>query len=461
MPSERLPQRSCGVILLGRVWSHGSVGAPLSVLLVLGLVAGCASGVMTIPPSTAPSATSGAISTAGDSLTPGASDASASVVATPTRTSSASLRTGTSPTPTVNRLPTPSAPSALDGWIERASFEGESLDVLILGGPGLIAAGSRATTGAGATDALIRLSADGSTWRTAVVQQSSGGSIHAIRQVDGSYVALGTRLLGKADFRGAVWTSTDAERWNLAATFPMLVPEDIFEWDGHLLAWGTGGWTEPYGLFVWTLDDVGRWGAARQVDAPGEAFLAKGVIAAARGYLVFGNRGGVIPAIADRAFVGISPDGLAWRFAPAQGSLEKAGIVSVVERPAGFLAVGWALAGDTSVPAVWRSGDGLAWDRVLETTGLTGGRLVRATLTGDRIVVRGTFGDGTTSRAASWGSSDGTDWTRLPPGSDIPAITGAMSSDPVTYGGRRFAVATLRESSSMRAVVLLQGAVPR
>jgi hypothetical protein len=364
------------------------------------------------------------------------------------------------PAPTAERAPTPSTPIALDGWVECASFADASLDVLVRGGPGLIAAGSRATNGAGGTDALVRVSADGSTWRTAVVEQSSGGSIHAIGHVNGAYLALGTRLLGEADFRGAVWTSVDAERWNLAATFPMLVPERIVEQDGHLLAWGTGGWTEPYGLFVWTLDDGGRWGAARQVDAPGEAFLARGVIESARGYLVFGNRGGVIPAGADRVFVGISPDGLAWRFAPAQESLARAGFVSVVERPDGYLAVGWAAGAETSVPAVWRSSDGLAWHRVLDTTGLTGGRPVRMVLTDDRILVRGTYGDGTTSRAASWVSSDGTAWTRLPPGSDIPALAAALPSDPVMLGDRRFVVATLQESSLMRAVVL-QGAVPR
>lgn len=439
----------------------------LRFLLVLVLLAGCASGVKTMPPSAAPSATSGALPSASaspsDSPTRGTSDASASVVTTPTPTRSASLAPSTFPTPAVIPVPTPSAPAALRGWVERASFPGESLDVLVRGGPGLIAAGSRASTDAGDPgDALVRLSADGSTWRKAVVERSSGGSIHAIRQVNGAYVALGTRQLGEADFRGAVWTSTDAERWVLVATFPLLVPQDIVERDGHLLAWGTGGWTEPHGLFVWTLDDVGRWGAARQIDAPEEAFLAKGVIATPRGYLAFGNRGGVIPAVAARAFVGTSADGATWRFAPAQESLEQAGFVAVVERPDGYLAVGWALAEDGSgVPAVWRSVDGLSWDRVLGPAGLTGGRLARAALSDDRLLVRGTIDEGKTWRAVSWESLDGLDWTRLPLGADIPDLAGTMPSDPVTYGGQRVAVATLHDSSSTRAVVLAQGTVPR
>jgi hypothetical protein len=438
-----------GVGELGRDRWPGWVGVPLCVLLVLGLVAGCSSGVTTVSPPAAPSEAAASTS---NPLARGTDDTSGAALTTPA---------SAIPTPSVNRVPTSSASSALDGWVELASFAGESLDVLTLGGPGLIAAGSSATSGTGATDALVRLSADGSTWRTAVVQESSGGSIHAIRLVGGAYVALGTRLLGEADFRGAVWTSTDAERWDLAATFPMLVPEAIVERDGQALAWGTRGWTEPSGLIVWTLDDVGRWGAARRVDAPGEAFLAQGVIATSRGYLVFGSRGGVIPAGADRVFIGISPDGLLWRFAEPQQSLDRAGFVSVVERPDGFLAMGWAAAADTGVPAVWRSRDGLAWSRVPDPTGLTDARLVRAALTEDRILVRGTFGDGRTSRAASWESSNGSDWTRLSPGSDIPNLAGAMSSDPVTYGGRHLVVATLQEPSTTRAVVLVQEALPR
>jgi hypothetical protein len=357
---------------------------------------------------------------------------------------------------------TPSALAALHGWDERASFPGESLDVLLPGGPGLIAAGLRESTGAGDPgDALVRLSADGSTWREAVVDGSSDGSIHAIRRVNGTYVALGTRQLGEADFRGAVWTSPDAERWALVATFPLLVPRDILERDGHLLAWGIGGWTEPHGLFAWTLADVGRWGAARQVDAPEEAFLAHGVIGTAHGYLAFGNRGGVIPATVARVFVATSIDGITWRFAPAQESLDQAGFGAVVERPDGYLAVGWALAEDGSgVPAVWRSVDGLSWDRALDAAGLESGRLVRATLVDDRLLVRGTIGAGITTRVVSWESLDGVHWTRLPLGKDIPDLLGTMPSDPVTLGGERVAVATVDGgSSSTRAVVLVQGSV--
>jgi hypothetical protein len=352
---------------------------------------------------------------------------------------------------------------ALHGWVERASFPGETLDVLLAGGPGLIAAGSRESTGAGdAGDALVRLSADGSTWRKAVVEGASGGSIHVIRRVNGTYAALGTRQLGEADFRGAVWTSSDAERWALVATFPLLVPRSILERDGHLLAWGTGGWTEPSGLFVWTLDDVGRWGTARQVDSPDEAFLVSGVIATPRGYLAFGNRGGVIPAVAARAFVATSVDGVTWRFAPAQRTLEQAGFGVVVERNAGYLAVGWALSPNGSgVPAAWGSEDGLAWSRVLDLTGLEGGRIARATLSDGRLLVRGTIAVGNTTRAVSWESLDGVHWTLLPLGADIPDLMG-MPSDPVTVGGQRFAVATLDDgSASARAVVLVQGSVPR
>ncbi|HEY6058503.1 MAG TPA: hypothetical protein VIV06_10750, partial [Candidatus Limnocylindrales bacterium] len=126
-----------------------------------------------------------------------------------------------------------------------------------------------------------------------------------------------------------------------------------------------------------------------------------------------------------------------------------------------YLAVGWALVEDaTSTPAVWRSVDGLTWDRVVDPAGLTGGRLARAALADERILVRGTVGEGNTSRAVSWESLDGIDWTRLPLGADIPDLPGVIASDPVTYRGQRLAVATFQDSLSTRAVVLVQGIVP-
>jgi len=444
----------------------------LSVLAVIGLLAGCASGVGTMPPPAAPSATSGGLASASglpsDSPTHGTSEPSAPDVTTPTPTRSASLAPGTFPPPAVTPVPTPSAFAlhgwpALHGWVERASFPGESLDVLVPGGPGLIAAGSRASTGdADPGDALVRLSADGSTWREAIVEGSSGGSIHAIRRVVGTYVALGTRQLGEADVRGAVWTSPDAERWVLVATFPMLVPQDIVERDGHLLAWGTGGWTEPYGLFAWTLDDVGRWSAARQIDAPDEGFLAEGVITTSSGYLAFGNRGGVIPAVAARVFVATSVDGVTWRFAPSQATLERAAFKAVVERPDGYLAVGWALTKDGSpAPAVWHSADGMTWERTLDPAPSTTGWLARAAISDDRLLVRGASDESQAWRAVSWESLDGIHWTRLALGADIPDVTGTMPSDPVTCRGQRFALATFHDSSPTRGVVLVQGTIPR
>lgn len=436
----------------------------LRVLLLFGLVAGCASGVRTLPPTAAPSVTSGALPSASAWPTRERSDASASVVTTPTPTRSASLAPSTVPTRTASPVPTPSAPAALHGWVERASFRGESLDVLVPGGPGLIAAGSRESTGdADPGDAIVRLSADGSTWRTAVVEGSSGGSIHAIRQMNGTFVALGTRYMGDLDLRGAVWTSPDAERWTLVATLPQRFPIDVVEHAGRLLAAGTTfWWSEPAGFFVWTLDGVSRWGAARKIDDPDVVSLAEGVLATSRGFLAFGNVAGVIPDLAHRIFVWVSGDGLTWRFAPAQPSLERAAFEAVVERPDGYLAVGWALAADgSSVAAVWRSVDGLTWDRTLDPSGLTGGRLARAVLSDGRLLVRGAIDEGRTTRAVSWESLDGIHWTRLALGADIPDIAGTMPSDPVTLGGERVAVATFHDATSTGAVVLVQGIVPR
>jgi hypothetical protein len=422
-----------------------------------------------MPSSAAPTATSdGALPSASVSPTRETLDASQSVVTAPTSTRPASLAPSSFPTPTVTPVLAPSTPAALHGWVERASFPGESLEVLVPGGPGLIAAGSRASTGdADPGDALVRLSADGSTWRSAVVEESSGGSIHAIRRVDGTYVALGTRHMGELDLRGAAWTSPDAERWTLVATLPQRFPIDIVQRDGRLLAVGTTlWWSDPTGFFVWSPDDLDRWGPARAIGAPDwfpGGFVADGVIATSGGYLAFGNVGGVIPALATLIWVGTSRDGLTWRFAQDQPSLERAAFKAVVERSDGYLAVGWALTKDGSpAPAVWHSADGMTWARTLDPAASITGWLARAAISDDRLLVRGASDGSQAWRAVSWESHDGVEWTRLALGSDIPDVTGTMPSDPVTYGGQRLAVATVPDGSSRpRAVVLAQGTIPR
>ena len=203
-------------------------------------------------------------------------------------------------------------------------------------------------------------------------------------------------------------------------------------------------------------------GAARQIDAPEEAFLAGGVIAAWGGFLVFGGRGGATPGHGRPGLCRNLPRRADLAVRPPQASLDRAGLVAVVPRPDGYLALGWALAEDTTgVPAAWRSVDGLTWDRVPGLGGVDR-RLTGAALADGRVLVRGTIDDGNTPRAVSWESSDGFAWTRLPLGADIPDLLGTMPSDPVTVGGQRFAVATLDDGSpSARAVVLVEEAIDR
>jgi hypothetical protein len=345
------------------------------------------------------------------------------------------------------------------GWAEVASFPSESLGVLIVGGPGLIAGGCRLTgDDAECGDSLIRLSVDGSTWRPAVVEESSGGSIWSIRFMDGTYVALGSRYLGGTDLRGAVWTSPDAERWALVASFPGRAPTDLVKRDGRLLAVGTGlpYASEPYGFFSWTPDDVNHWGAGREIDAPA-GMLATGTAAAPDGFIAFGSNGADIPDVARRAIVGTSDDGVTWRFAPAQQSLERATFLEVGERAGGWVAVGRALAqGDSFVPATWRSTDGLTWTRTLDPDGRELGLVRRGSISDDRDLLRGVFTRRGPERPTTWESRDGMHWTVLAPGVDLPDVVGTMPSDPVAPDGRRFSVATtFADGVPTRAVVLV------
>jgi len=460
---------------------HGRVGGIAVGSAIVFLLGACSAGSGSVPPpsSTPPTVAPSVATTSPSAIASPVRAPAPAAIASPVRaaapetpsppyqpSSSASLPSpAPTPSPTPGQTPRPTATPGLSlhGWIEQASFPGESLDVLVPGGPGLIAVGSRASTGdADLGDARIRLSADGSTWRTAVVEGSSGGTIHAIRRVDATYVALGTRHMGGLDLRGAVWTSPDAERWTLAATLPQRFPLDIVEHDGRLLAVGTTlWWSDSGGFFAWSPDDLGRWGPAREVHAPDwfrDGFVAEGVITTSRGYLAFGNVGGVIPALANHIWVASSTDGLTWRFARDQPSLQRAAFKAVVERRDGYLAVGWALTKDGSpAPAVWHSADGMTWKRTVDPAASTTGWLARAAISDDRLLVRGASDGGEDWRAVSWESLDGIHWTLLPLGADIPDVTGTMPSDPVTLRGRRFAVATLQGPPLTRAVVLAQG----
>jgi hypothetical protein len=421
----------------------------LGMLLVIALLGGCTSMLPSAAP-TSPSETATDPSRTAAAPTPAPTPAPTLETAAPSPTAGAT----DAPTsqPAASLAPTPG------GWREVASFAGESLDVLAAGGPGLIAGGCRgATFDVQCGDAVIRLSVDGSTWRPAVVESSSGGSIWSIRVVDGTYVALGSRYLGGTDLRGAVWTSADAERWSLVASFPGRAPTDLVESHGRLLAVGTGlpYASEPYGFFAWAPVDVDHWGAGQEIDAP-EGMLVAGAAATSEGFLAFGSNGADIPDVARRAIVGTSTDGLTWRFAPDQSSLDRATILEVGPRAGGWIAVGRSTAmGDSFVPATWRSTDGMAWTRTVDRDGRVLGLVSRGSVSTNSLLLRGVFTRTGRNLPTTWESRDGVQWKVLVPGVDLPDVPGTMPSDPVELAGRRVSVATLFEDGvPTRAVVL-------
>jgi hypothetical protein len=361
------------------------------------------------------------------------------------------------PAPTASPSPSPSSTPTPAAWTELATFRGETLRVLVAGGPGLIAAGCRVSTKVSyeCAKAIIRISSDGSTWTEATVGDASGGNVETIQKVGDMYVALGTRYLGGTDLRGAVWTSRDGTHWALVAMFPGRCATSVVERVGTALGVGFSCpyASEPNGLIVWELDGVGAWGDGRVIETPG-THLVRGVTVTTSGYLAWGVNDPTYPI--EPAVIAASTDGLRWRFVPEQASLAGAVILSVVERDAGFLAVGQVTGSGAFTPAVWHSADALNWERIEDPEGPIPGQPVRAAVVDGRLLLRGYVFDGEANRTTSWESLDGVHWTTLAPGSDLPDLAGAEVTDPVAVAGRRLIVAGFGATDAVRSVIYAQ-----
>jgi hypothetical protein len=369
---------------------------------------------------------------------------------TPTGAPTLTLAPTASPSASASSTPAPAA------WTALATFRGEMLRVLVAGGTGLISAGCRVSTKVSyeCAKAIIHTSSDGSTWTEATVGDAAGGNVEAIQKVD-MYVALGTQYLGGTDLRGAVWTSPDGTRWALIAMFPGRCATSVVERAGQTLGVGVGCpyASEANGLIVWELDGVGQWGDGRVVETPGNR-LVRGVTVTRSGYLAWGVNDPTYPV--EPAVIANSTDGLRWRFVPEQASLVGAMILAVVQRDAGFLAVGQVTGTGAFTPAVWHSPDGLNWERIDDPGGPIPAWPPRAAVVDGRLLLRGYVFDGEANRTTSWESLDGVHWTTLNPGSDLPDLAGAGVTDPVAVAGRRLVVASFHSTDAVRSVIYAQ-----
>ena len=111
------------------------------------------------------------------------------------------------------------------------------------------------------------------------------------------------------------------------------------------------------------------------------------------------------------------------------------GIGGVTYGPDGFLAYGWAAQGGDVEPALWRSEDGRAWERIPAPDSMRTSWLRAVEAPGDGYLLTGLidlFGSDDPPHAAIWASPDGRTWAVAEVGAghqgDVEATQGMWSS---------------------------------
>jgi len=305
-----------------------------------------------------------------------------------------------------------------------------------VGGPGLVAVGSRFVGGDYATAAAVWTSSDGVAWSRVEQDPAVFGGwnmeeMQAVAAGPQGLVAVGGEYPGE-DWDAAVWTSPDGLNWSR-------VPDDgVFGGPGwqrmHAVTAGGPGWVavgyddsgEDWNAAVWTSPDGVAWSRVPHDEAlfggenDQEIF---GVIAAGPGLVAVG-------ADDDSPAVWVSPDGLSWeklasdRFSASPGFAEADLVMrAVAAGPMGLVAVGHRDPWEAENPveetdaAVWVSSDGLSWVLVSEDSSTFGGpsdqEMVAVTAGGPGLVAVGSDHAGGDGNAAVWTSPDGTTWSRV------------------------------------------------
>ena len=260
-----------------------------------------------------------------------------------------------------------------------------------------------------------------------------GLSWHPIAPTEVDGVAWGQTAAGPgfvAVGREGVWRSTDGLSWDLVHSLGGR------NWFSSVAAGGPGMVAVGRPNKAWYSSDGLTWEAATVPPVPANVYpgddgrtpqvYMKSVAAGADRLVATGEM--TFNDMRNGPAIWVSSDGTSWRDVPIDGDVFPRGcsIYDVAGGPDGFVGVGRCDAG-SSETLVWRSPDGVHWERVGRDAfdGEAPGR-VAASPTGWVAV----GGD------ALWTSVDGATWTRVPTG---PTFRGAGAGD-VTAWGSRFVV---------------------
>jgi hypothetical protein len=182
-----------------------------------------------------------------------------------------------------------------------------------------------------------------------------------------------------------------------------------------------------------------------------------GVIAGGPGFIAVG--GGSNDGMDQEAIIWVSDDGLRWQSVPLFGDAAKGRIKDIAATPVGYIAVGNDYVKGRENPAqalVWRSDDGLVWERVPEQDGFAGSIMTDVSATPDGAVAVGCRSDLQCMAGAVWHTSDGETWelgAELPMAlpmsvaqNGVTTVTGGVD-EVIDYGHDRAVLATSADGS--------------
>lgn len=200
---------------------------------------------------------------------------------------------------------------------------------------------------------------------------------------------------------------------------------------GRYVAVGSSGF--PAQAAAWASTDGLVWDPAPVADPPVGSAMTD-VVATDDGFVAFGVESGVYDGTAERAHAWFSPDGLSWQESVVKGR-SKSGLQlalgDLADGPTGQLVLGTFLGRDGG-PRLWRTTDGLTWERTKLPTKLP--RSDQRSLTGVHSVPQGylLLGTSLTGESWDWRSADGVTWKRL---RDTPLLYDVAVSDTDVLAG--------------------------
>lgn len=315
----------------------------------------------------------------------------------------------------------------------------QRIEAVAVGPQGAVAVGTITTSGD--VDGMAWFSADGSTWRTVPLGGAAGftgpveQAVHAVTARADGFVAVGDDANSERRV-AAAWTSADGISWRREPANDMTVSVSSTAGVSAVSVGGSGPLVAAGGSSsaqLWSSADGRRW--AREEPPPSARLDASGARATTDGRAVLLATGtsGLWLRAAGAAWTDVGADPTVFPRAPRTSTVRH------LERLDGrYLAFGY----ETGDVALWRSPDGLAWERQADPDGVFRDALVDALTVRNGMAIAGGAGPPTAGNvtnvanvAAVWVSDDGgTGWRRVDSGNPAFSIRFVTQLTNVTVG---------------------------